>query len=179
MLSNHALHPLVPRSECLILHEVHPPLQVRVAMPLCLLPLGHQVKSLPVEPQVLSEPPKPLLSLGVALGVPRQDGLDLHTVLVSLDCLIDYLRDVGARKIQVEGLPDGSEVFQLLLVAPNLLLAVSTFQLSQDYLAASENVLLALVSFNGLLLWLYSYWVPVWLHVLIKGRSQILLETIS
>lgn len=66
----------------------------------------------------------------MALGVPGQDGLDLHTVLVSLDGLIDYLRDVGARQIQVERLPDGSEVFQLLLVAPNSLLAVATFQLS-------------------------------------------------
>jgi hypothetical protein len=114
----------------------------------------------------------------VALGVSREDGLDLHTVLVSLDCLIDYLRDVGARQIQVEGLPDGSEVFQLLLVAPNPLLAVATFQLIQDFLAASENVLLALVSFNRRLLWLDSYWVPVRLHILIKGRSQILLETL-
>jgi hypothetical protein len=43
---------------------------------------------------------------------------------------------------------------------------------------SSENVLLALVSFNGLLLWLDSYWVPVRLHVLIKGRSKILLETL-
>jgi hypothetical protein len=103
----------------------------------------------------------------VALGVPRYNGLDLHTVLVSLYGLIDYLRDVGARQIQVEGLPDGSEVFQLLFIAPNLLLAVATFQLSQDNLAASENVLLALVSFNGILLWLDSYWVPIRLHVVI------------
>ena len=89
MLSYHTLYPSVPRSECLVLHEVHPRLQVGVTVGLGLLPLGEQVQTLPVEPKVLSEPPKTLLGLRVAIGVPREDGLDLHTVLVSLDGLVD------------------------------------------------------------------------------------------
>ena len=69
----------------------------------------------------------------MALGVPREDGLDLHTVLVSFDGLVDYLRDFGTRQVQVEGLSEGSETFQLLLVGPDPLLAVATFELVQDY----------------------------------------------
>ena len=95
MLGNDTLNPLVPRSECLILHEIHAPLQVRVTISLSLLTLCDQVETLSVEAQVLSEPSKPLFSLSVALRVPREDGLDLHTVLVSFDTLINSLRDVS------------------------------------------------------------------------------------
>ena len=93
--------------------------------------------------------------------------MDLHTVLVSFDGLVDYLRDVGTRQIQVEGLPDGTEAFQLLLVGPDPLLAVATFELIQDYGAASEKFLLALVSLIGWLLSPDCYWILVRQHILI------------
>ena len=93
--------------------------------------------------------------------------MDFYRVLVSFDSLIDYLRDIRTRKIQVKGLSDGSEAFKFLFVAPNPLLAVPTFELFQNFGAASKKVLLALGSLYGWLLVLNCYWILVRHHILI------------